>query len=81
MSDERNRVTWDGKNTPSETFIALLAHGPWPIAIPASNGVQMDGTLRFTDLNGSIVTARPGDEVEITPRGWILHPKEASDAS
>lgn len=59
-----------------EAMLALVRSptGILPVAVPASNGIQHDGTLRFTDWTGQVVTAQIGDEIEVGDEGWRLIP-------
>lgn len=74
MASEPVVIEWSGKDTPPEEFRKMLDSPSWPlpVAVPASNGAQLDGTLRFTDWRGEVVSADPGDRIEITSAGWVL---------
>ncbi len=78
-----SRVLWvdpsakdpEGVEASSDAVLALIRSpsGSTPIAVPASNGIQKDGSLRFTDWKGHTQRAQIGDEIEITTAGWALH--------
>lgn len=65
-------LQWKGKDTPAEFFLTLIrTTGPGPVSAPML-GAQLDGTLRFRDVTGAVVIARPGDHIEIVDGGWRL---------
>ncbi len=58
-----------------QVLLALIRgnrDGARPVADPAGNGIQPDGSLRFTDWEGKIQTAQIGDEIEVDEAGWEL---------
>ena len=80
------RVTWlptNQESTDQEAasfteLIVAIVRGPVgmsPMINPVSNGIQDDGSLKFTDWRGCPRVARAGDEIEMTTAGWVLHPK------
>jgi hypothetical protein len=75
-------LQWQGQDTPAEFFLTLLrATGPGPLMAPAL-GAQQDGTLRFRDVTGAVVIARPGDYIEVVDGGWRLAtPTDRSEPS